>query len=111
MKYFTNCNTLDELKKEYRRLVMIHHPDNGGDAATMQAINGMYAESFMNFVSFQYSDYCVAFYVSEESSVMIYDEIHDDAILTIPVETEADANSVMHHWWMNRPRGCICHVI
>ena len=46
MKYFTNCRTLDELKKEYRRLAMIHHPDHGGDTATMQAINGEYHERF-----------------------------------------------------------------
>ena len=39
MKYFANCKTLDELKKEFRRLCMIHHPDRGGDTATMAAIN------------------------------------------------------------------------
>ena len=39
MKYFTNCTTLDELKKEYRRLVMLHHPDRGGDTETMKQIN------------------------------------------------------------------------
>lgn len=39
MKYFTNCTTLEDLKKEYRRLTMLHHPDRGGDTATMQAIN------------------------------------------------------------------------
>lgn len=44
MKYFAHINTLDELKKEYRRLVMLHHPDRGGDTATMQAINAEYAE-------------------------------------------------------------------
>ena len=37
--YFNHCHTLDELKKEYRRLTMLHHPDRGGDTATMQAIN------------------------------------------------------------------------
>lgn len=42
MTYFTNCKTLDELKSEYRRLAMIHHPDVGGDTATMQAINAEY---------------------------------------------------------------------
>ncbi len=46
MKYFVNCKTLDELKKEYRRLVMIHHPDVGGDTATMQAINAEYDAAF-----------------------------------------------------------------
>lgn len=46
MKFFTNCATLDELKKEYRRLAMIHHPDHGGDTATMQAINAEYDAVF-----------------------------------------------------------------
>lgn len=46
MKYFANCHTLDELKKEYRRLAMKHHPDHGCDTATMQAINGEYHEWF-----------------------------------------------------------------
>lgn len=46
MKYFTSCTTLEALKKEYRRLCMIHHPDRGGDAATMAAINNEYDEAF-----------------------------------------------------------------
>ena len=44
MKYFVNCKTLDELKREYRRLASIHHPDVGGDTATMQVINAEYDE-------------------------------------------------------------------
>ena len=43
MKYFTNCSTLDELKKQYRRLCLINHPDHGGDTATMAAINNINA--------------------------------------------------------------------
>ncbi len=39
MKYFMSCKTLDELKREYRRLSKIHHPDRGGDEETMKAIN------------------------------------------------------------------------
>lgn len=46
MKYFTNCTTLEALKKEYRRLCMVHHPDRGGDTATMAAINDEYDEAF-----------------------------------------------------------------
>lgn len=46
MKYFEHCKTLDELKKEYRRLAMIHHPDVGGDLETMKAVNNEYAARF-----------------------------------------------------------------
>ena len=46
MKYFTNCTTLETLKKEYRRLCMLHHPDRGGDTATMAAINDEYDAVF-----------------------------------------------------------------
>lgn len=46
MKYFTNINTLDELKAAYRRLSMKHHPDRGGDTATMQEINAEHDELF-----------------------------------------------------------------
>ena len=46
MKYFTNCTTLEALKKEYRSLCMLHHPDRGGDTATMAAINEEYDAVF-----------------------------------------------------------------
>lgn len=49
MKYFTSCTTLDELKKEYRRLAMANHPDRGGDEATMKAINAEYDAVFPAF--------------------------------------------------------------
>lgn len=47
MKYFENITTLDELRKEYRRLCRMHHPDHGGNTATMQAINAEHDELFI----------------------------------------------------------------
>ncbi len=29
--YFKNVNTLEELRKQYKELLKIHHPDNGGN--------------------------------------------------------------------------------
>ncbi len=40
--YFTNCTTMDELKREYRRLAMENHPDRGGDTRIMMEINAEY---------------------------------------------------------------------
>ncbi len=46
MKYFAQCKNLEELKKEFRRLAMIHHPDRGGDAEIMKTINNEYDAVF-----------------------------------------------------------------
>ncbi len=40
MAYFQNIHSLAELKKEYRRLALQHHPDKGGDTAIMQHLKG-----------------------------------------------------------------------
>lgn len=42
MNYFRDCGSVQELKKEYRSLAMLNHPDMGGDTATMAAINSEY---------------------------------------------------------------------
>lgn len=47
--YFTNCTTLEEAKTLYRQLALQHHPDRGGDLATMQAINSEYSDFLANF--------------------------------------------------------------
>ncbi len=41
-QYFSGFSTVAEIKAEYRRLAMLHHPDRGGDTATMQNINVQY---------------------------------------------------------------------
>lgn len=40
--YFDDVTTIEELKQTFRRLCFEHHPDKGGDTATMQAINEAY---------------------------------------------------------------------
>lgn len=44
--YFKKCTTLEELKAEYKRLALMHHPDRGGDLETMKAINAEYDMCF-----------------------------------------------------------------
>ena len=43
MSYFKDCKTIGEVKARYRDLAKLHHPDRGGDTATMQAINAAYS--------------------------------------------------------------------
>lgn len=42
MKWFNNPQTLEDLKQQYKRLAMAHHPDRGGNTKDMQEINGEY---------------------------------------------------------------------
>ena len=46
MKWFTNPATLEELKKQYKKLVFAHHPDRGGRTEDMQEINAEYDRLF-----------------------------------------------------------------
>ena len=46
MTYFNNISTLEELRKEYKRLVKLNHPDNGGNEETIKAINAEYERAF-----------------------------------------------------------------
>lgn len=38
MKWFNNPSTLEELKQQYKKLALKHHPDLGGNTADMQGI-------------------------------------------------------------------------
>ena len=47
MKWFSNnISTLEELRREYRRLAKLHHPDAGGDTEDMKQINAEYDALF-----------------------------------------------------------------
>ena len=48
-KYFENINTLEELRKQYKELLKLHHPDNGGNLEIMQEINTEYDRLFKVF--------------------------------------------------------------
>ena len=46
MKYFSNISSFADLKKQYRKLALEHHPDKGGDVLAMQEINKEFDKLF-----------------------------------------------------------------
>ena len=55
MKHFTNCRTLEELKKAYRKAAIENHPDRGGDPEVMKEINAEYEMMFNRLKNFHNS--------------------------------------------------------
>jgi curved DNA-binding protein CbpA len=48
--YFNNIDCIEELKKQYRKLALKHHPDTPtGNTQIMQAINNEYDELFKRY--------------------------------------------------------------
>jgi len=46
-KFFTSSiSTLEELRKQYKNLLKLHHPDNGGTKEASQQINNEYNQLF-----------------------------------------------------------------
>jgi len=42
MKWFYNPKSLEDLKRQYHKLIMKHHPDKGGNVEDMKEINAEY---------------------------------------------------------------------
>ena len=48
MSYFAAFQTVEAIKAEYKRLAIANHPDRGGDAEVMKAINNAYTKALKN---------------------------------------------------------------
>lgn len=55
-KWFEGVTTVEELRKKYRELLKIHHPDNGGNVSDMQSINAEYDALFDELSKYRTSD-------------------------------------------------------
>jgi len=74
-QYFSDCRTLEEVKRRYKELAMQHHPDRGGCTATMQDINNEY-ENVMKNPFFSFSEQTE----QEKQEFIKYPEIIDQVI-------------------------------
>ena len=49
--YFSNCNNMASLKKQYRKLLKKYHPDNGGSAIQFMEIQEEYKNKMASYKS------------------------------------------------------------
>ena len=45
-RWFEDVTDIETLRKKYRKLLKMYHPDNGGDEETMKEINRQYDDAF-----------------------------------------------------------------
>lgn len=73
--YFTAIIKVNQIKSEYHRLALLHHPDRGGDTATMQQINAEYQEALVQYdgqisKGFNGKNYTYTYNVEVEQAIM-----------------------------------------
>ena len=71
MKYFKNCETVQQIKNTYKKLAMKNHPDKGGNPETMKAINAEYDEALKAAIKTHNQK------VKKESQKIKYDEMKE----------------------------------
>jgi len=49
MNYFSNCRTIEDIKKTYRTLSIKLHPDTGGNAEDFKTLNNQYETAIKNY--------------------------------------------------------------
>ncbi len=49
-----NFASLQEIRRQYRRLALVHHPDRGGDSEKMKEINNAYDFLMKNKVTYDH---------------------------------------------------------
>lgn len=85
--YFDGLENVGQVKRVYRSLARQHHPDHGGETATMQAINGEYhdiLESFHGQVSIGTDKKEHTYYYNREAEQEIMDKIAELLALRLP---------------------------
>lgn len=75
MNYFIDCQTIEEIKKKYRKLAFENHPDHGGSTAVMQEINRQYLEAL------KMCDRQTSFDENGKEHTYYYNEQHEREIL------------------------------
>lgn len=64
--WFAGYDTTEDIKNHYRNLCKTHHPDMGGDTATMQNINTAYAIASANAIRMEKPDWTEEQYVNAD---------------------------------------------
>jgi len=87
MNYFKDCQDVNEIKKEYRRLAKKHHPDLGGDVRIMQEVNAQYHAALAGQHKTEYTgsdEKPHTYYYNEETETEITEKLRQVLAAPLP---------------------------
>ena len=85
--FFSHLAEVGAIKSEYRTLAKLHHPDLGGDTATMQKVNAEYHAALENLngqVSMGFDKKEHTYHYSQEVEQEVMDKISELLAMALP---------------------------
>lgn len=86
MKWFKDIENIEQLRKRYKELLKVYHPDNGGNLADMQEINAEYDILYSVLSKEEYTDEQTSTYDKDEEDKAFKEVL--SKIITLNVEAE-----------------------
>lgn len=93
MRYFKDILSEEDLKAAYRRLVMMYHPDRGGDCEIMKRINYEYAwwQKAMKFRPKSLDQVKLGCFVYVNNSKCVVTKVEKDSFKAMSLKTRREA--------------------
>ena len=85
-KWFKGIENIEQLRKKYKELLKVYHPDNGGSLADMQEINAEYDILYSVLSKEEYTDEQTSTYDTDEENKAFKEIL--SKIITLNVEAE-----------------------
>lgn len=80
--YFGDCKTAEDVKKTYRRLAMMYHPDNAvtGNAEIFKAMSGEYEKAFEDLKNVHANEHGEKYQKATQETAEVFKDIIDRII-------------------------------
>ena len=91
---------------------LVTNPDTGDSIQrdfTPEQIAEVIRDGYTTIIRMKYSDYCTCFYA--DNYVWLWDEMTEEAMVRIPVNSREEAKKIMDDWKSGAPKDIICDIL
>ena len=95
-KWFKGIENIEQLRKKYKELLKVYHPDNGGNVSDMQEINAEFDELFKVLSKEEHADEQTSTYDTDEENKAFKE------VLSKIIHIHADVEVVGKWLWVEK---------